>query len=97
MKLILMAIVLVLSNIAFSQSTSTSTTNLKPSRSNTSVKPWTLEFLVASEQVKTMRYKKVDGVFTKMDASLLQGLTPNDELGLNSFIALVSPSITSPC
>ena len=80
MKTKLFTVVLFLSQVALAQTSSTSTTTIRTNPSKATVKPWSLEFLVATEQIKTARFNKYDGTFTKMDASLLQGLTPNDEV-----------------
>lgn len=60
--------------------TNLSTNNFGQVLNRNAVKPWSLEFLVASEQTKDIVTKKIDGQYNKMDMSVLQGLTSKDEL-----------------
>lgn len=53
---------------------------LKQKHHHTTKNQFTLEFLIASEQIKEIYTKEMDGTYTKIDASLLQRVTQNDEL-----------------
>ena len=78
MNYICLIFILFISTSVYSQDINSST-RLKTESSKAN-NPFSLEFLVASEQTKNIVTNKIDGSFTKMDASLLQSLSADDEL-----------------
>lgn len=79
MKFITLLLVSLVSITTFAN-TNTSTRKLKPNFHTKTDKNFTLEFLIATEQTKEIYTKKMDGSYTKFDASLLQHVTKNDEV-----------------
>jgi hypothetical protein len=79
MKFITLFLVSLVSITTFAK-TNTTATSVKPNFHTKSDKKFTLEFLLATEQTKEIYTKQMDGSYTKLDASLLQHLTKNDEL-----------------
>jgi hypothetical protein len=69
-----------LATITTFANTNTSKTKVKPNFHTKTDKAFTLEFLIATEQTKEIYTKKMDGSYTKFDASLLQHVTKNDEV-----------------
>lgn len=80
MKFLILTLVIMFSIQSFANPSTSSSKKLKNPYKENKKKAFTLEFLLATEQTKEIVSKKADGTYTKFDTSLLQKITPNDEL-----------------
>ncbi len=83
MRKVVIPVLLILSTFALNSAfakKSSSVTTYKHTNTHSASKSFSLEFLAATEQTKDIVDKSHDGTYSKFDVSLLQRLSPNDEL-----------------